>query len=296
MTKSAALFLLLAAVRPLWPSSAAHPNDILIGPRETYPRAITSWNGSVEIRGVVTDTVLLFGGRLVLSGEIRGDLVCIGSRVEIRDGARIGRDVILIGGRLQRSETSRIQGEFFHIRTREDFKKILGSLLPFLPGTGGLLFFKIIKTVFWLILMLLVLAVFPRRVAAALERLEASPWRAAAVGLLCLFAFVFLLVMFVILSFVLIGIPLLLLLIVAYFILLIFGRTVALAAAGKHGLRLLGVKATGPLPWLVAGVALYAGLKFLPLAGVALLVVIDVFALGIGLEYLASRLKRQKAA
>jgi hypothetical protein len=281
MIRVARLLLLALAVATIG-AAAERPGDIRIGASETYPRAITSWNGTVEIRGVVTDTVLLFGGRLVLSGEIRGDLVCIGTQVEILDNARLGRDVIVIGGTLQRAESSRIQGEFFYIRTREDFKKILSSLLPFLPGTGGLFFFKIVKTVFWLIIMLLVLAVFPRQVADARERFQSATWRCGAVGLLGLFAFLFLLVIFVILSFVLIGIPLLLLLIVLYFVVLLFGRTVVLSQAGRHALRLLGVRAQSPVAWLVGGALLYAGLKFLPLLGLPLLVIVDIFALGVG--------------
>jgi hypothetical protein len=289
------LLVVLVLASSLLPASiGGQSRDIVIGPDETCPRSITSWNGRIEIRGVVTDTVLALGGTLVLSGEIRGDLVCIGTTVEIRDKARIQRDVIIIGGTLHRAETSRINGEFFYIRTKEDFKKILSSLLPFLPGTGGLLFFKIIKSVFWLILMLLVLAIFPRRVNEALERFTATWPRCGAVGLLALISFVFLTVLFIVLCFIFIGIPLLLLLFVLYFVLLTFGRTVVTSHLGHLIMKTIRMKSANPVFWLVSGVLVILAFKFIPFAGAALLVGLDIFSIGAALSYFSRSLRHTK--
>lgn len=283
---SSAWLILLAAL-PLWATAGnGQTQDIVIGAHETYPRAITSWNGRIVIRGIVTDTVLVLGGKLVLSGEIRGDLLCIGARVELQENARIRRDMIIIGGTLQRAETSRIDGEFFYIRTKDDFKKILSSLLPFLPGTGGQIFFKIIKIIFWFILMLLVLAIFPQRIHMALERFSVSVLRCGEIGLLALIAFVFLLVLCIILSFVFIGIPLLLLLIIFYFVLLTFGRTVVLSHVGHRAMSLSGFKSNNPVFWLTTGALVYMLLKFLPFLGALLLIGIDIFAIGVGITNL----------
>ena len=72
--------------------------------RSPWPRArpvagsINAFNARLDIDGKVDESVFLVGGSLRLNGEVSGDVICIGSQVEIGDGAVIGRDLIVIGG------------------------------------------------------------------------------------------------------------------------------------------------------------------------------------------------------
>jgi hypothetical protein len=270
--------------------SAAEKKEITVARGETRVTAINAFNARLAIHGKVEESVFLLGGSLSLDGEVTGDVICIASRVEIGATARIGRDLIVIGGSLDKAEQGRVSGQQYHIRTRDDLKKIAGSLLPFLPESGGLNFFKVIKIFFWLVLSLLALAVFPLPVAKAAAMLPEAPLRHLGRGLLALLLFLLLLLGFLLLSFVLIGIPLLIVLMAAYFLLLIFGRAAVFYFIGERACCWLRVHA-GPALFIVLGVAAYTVVKFIPYLGGALLVLMDLFAVGVGVGFFMRRRK-----
>jgi len=285
------LGLILILVAPGLLLVAAESREITVPAGQTRSSAVNAFNAHLAIHGKVDESVFLLGGSLRLEGEVTGDVICIASRVEIGGAAVVGRDLIVIGGSLRRAESSRVSGEVYNIRTQEDMKKIASSLLPFLPEQGGMTFFKVIKIFFWLILSLLALAIFPAAIGQAAAMLPEAPLRHLGRGLLALLAFLLLLLAFLLLSFVLIGIPLLIVLMAAYFLLLIFGRTAVFFFLGDrvtHGLKLRAAPAFS----VVLGITIYMLLKFVPSAGALLLIVMDLFAIGIGVGFF---LRRRKA-
>jgi len=210
--------------------------------------------------------------------------------VEISAGASIGRDLIIIGGSLAKDPGCRISGEFYHVRSREDLKKISHTLLPFLPESGGMTFFRVSKIFLWFILVMLALMLFPLPVSRGADMLKKSPLRHGAVGLLAMLAFILLLLVFILLSLVLIGIPLLVLLIAAYFLTLIFGRTVVFFAVGGAIAAALKVKGS-PVLFVVLGTMVYALLKFVPWLGAPLLIIMDFVAIGVGVGFFLTKRK-----
>jgi len=270
--------------------SAAGSKEITVAHGETRHAAINAFNARLAIHGKMAESVFLMGGSLLLDGEVSGDVICIGARVEIAGTARIGRDLIVIGGRLDKAEQSRVHGETYNIRTGNDLKKIAGSLLPILPESGDMSFFKVIKLFFWLVLSLLTLAIFPVQVGQAAAMLPEAPLRHLGRGLLALLLFVLLLFAFLLLSFILIGIPLLIMLLAAYFLVLIFGRAAVFYFIGERAGLWLRLKAN-PALFIVLGVAAYALLKFIPYLGVLLLVILDLLAAGVGVGFFLRRRK-----
>ncbi len=289
MSKKILLPILLLAVGGLFLSAAAE-KEITVAAGETRDAAINAFRTRLAVSGRVDESVFLLGGSLRLDGEVTGDVICIAAEVEIAATAVIGRDLIVIGGRLSRAEGSRIAGRAYEIRSQQDMKQVAASLLPFLPETGGMTFFKVIKIFFWLILALLALAVFPAQVAQAAAMLPRQPWRHLGRGLAALLTFLLLLLAFLLLSFVLIGIPLLIVLMAAYFLVLIFGRAAVFYFLGERAGAVLRLRAN-PAFFIVLGVALYTLLKFIPVAGGILLVILDLFAIGVGVGYFIRRKK-----
>jgi hypothetical protein len=104
-----------------------------------------------------------------------------------------------------------------------------------------------------------------------------------------MFAFIFFLVFFIILSFLIIGIPLLFVLIVFYFIVLILGRTAMFFWIGNAISRTLGLKGMTPAIYILFGAVLYGLLKFLPYLGPFALAVLNIFELGIGICFFLGR-------
>jgi hypothetical protein len=285
MRKSLLLSLLLSSA-VLLPAAG----DIRVEPGATRPGSINAFNSRLEIAGRVGDSVFLLGGSLQLSGEVSNDVICIGSRVVIGAGARIGRDLIVIGGRVDRAPGCTIGGEFFHVRTREDLKRISRTILPFLPQSGGLNFFRVSKIFFWFILVMLALAALPGPVRRAADVLKKAPLRCGATGLLSMLVFLVGLLVFTLLSLVLIGIPLLLALLLLYFLLLVFGRTVVFYVIGARIAPLVRSR-DNPSHFVALGAVLYALLKVLPWAGAPLLVLMDLFAIGVGVAFFLERRK-----
>jgi len=287
MKKKTLLLILFLAANALF-LTAAGKKQIIIAAGETRTEAINAFQARLAISGRVDESVFLLGGSLRLDGEVTGDVICIGADVEIAATAVIGLDLIVIGGSLSRAEGSRIAGRVYDIRSQQDMKQVAASLLPFLPETGGLTFFKVIKIFFWLILALLALAVFPAQVAQGAAMLPRQPWRHLGRGVAALLIFLLLLLAFLLLSFVLIGIPLLIVLMAAYFLLLIFGRAAVFYFIGERACAVLRLRAN-PAFFIVLGVALYTLLKFIPVAGGILLVILDFFAIGVGVGYFIRR-------
>jgi hypothetical protein len=271
--------------------AAKNDKDIRIPPGATHTANINAFNSFLDIAGKVEASVFLFGGRLRLSGEVSGDVICLGSQVDIMDGAVIGRDLIVIGGSVNKAQDCRLNGDFYFVRTREDLKKIARTLLPFLPQSGGLTFFKISKIFFWFILAMLTLSLLPGKIEQAAEMLKKSPLRYGALGLLMLLVFVLLLLIFIILSLVLIGIPLLLALLGLYFLVLIFGRTVLFYLIGSRIATVLKFKGNA-IFFIILGTVIYALLKIVPWGGLPLLIFMDIFAIGIGGGFWLKRRKR----
>ena len=278
---AAVLFLMCAIV---FAASSTQPN-MVIENGQTYPKSIASLGREIEVRGNVEESVYLIGGKLIISGNIGQDVICLGSHVEIRDGANIQKDLIIIGGSLVRAETAKVGGEFFYIRTRDDLKKFAQSLLPFLPGSADISFFRIIKVFFWLIVSLVMLAVFPAKIAEASALLEKRWRKVGVIGIVAFLFFILFLLAFIVLSLILIGIPLLLILIAGYFVVLVFGRTVAFYFMGSKLSSLLNRKSINPTFFVLFGVLTYGIFKFIPVAGVLFLIFLDIFVIGIGVGF-----------
>ena len=281
------LFFLVAAGLLL---SAADGKEIKVAAGEIRTTAINAFNTSLRIQGKIDESIFLVGGTLILDGEVSGDVICIASKVAIGENAVIGLDLIVIGGNLEKAERSKIGGQLYHVRTQKDLKKIAGSMLPFLPESGGLTFFKISKIFFWLILTLLTLLILPAAIGRAAVMLGEAPLRHLLRGLITLLAFALLLLSFLLMSIVLIGIPLLIMLIAAYFLLLIFGRAVVFYFIGARIAAAMKLKVGAPI-FIVLGVAIYTLLKFLPFPAALLLIVMDIFAIGSGVSFILRRRK-----
>ncbi|HUU05272.1 MAG TPA: hypothetical protein VMZ49_05250 [Patescibacteria group bacterium] len=290
MKKIHFLFFFLAAAGLLL--SAADGKEIKVAAGEIRTTAINAFNTSLLIHGKVDESIFLVGGTLILDGEVSGDVICIASQVTIGEKAVVGLDLIVIGGRLEKAERSKIGGQLYHVRTKKDLKKIASSLLPFLPESGGMTFFKISKIFFWLILTLLTLLILPAAIGRAAVMLGETPLRHLLRGLVTMLAFALLLLSFLLMSIVLIGIPLLIMLIAAYFLLLIFGRAVVFYFVGGRIAAAMKLKVSAPL-FIVMGIAIYTLLKFLPFPASLLLIVMDIIAIGSSVSFI---LRSRKSA
>ncbi len=277
--------LLLAMGAPLLSATSDFKieKDITVADGQTYDSSIISLKGKLIIKGTVKQSIMLVSGTITLDGVVEEDVVCIASDVIIGKNAVIKRDLFIIGGSLSKDESAKVGGEFFYFKF--DLKKIESSIMPFLSNSKTISFIKTLKVVLWFIIALIVFAIFPLRIDAAKDLFDKYTLKIGAIGLLAMFSFIFLLFTFIILSFVFIGIPLLIALILLYFIIFIFGRTVMFYYLGIKIADFFKMKKLPPAVFLLIGVVLYGILKFLPLLGPVLLIILNILELGIGISY-----------
>jgi hypothetical protein len=283
MKKALVVFFLLIWAG-LFLSAAANKKQICVAVGETYAKNINAFQQDLEIKGRVNGSVFLVGGTLLLEGVVMGDAICLGAQVNIKAGAVIQRDLIVIGGHLNKAEQCKINGDVYYVRSKEDLRQITRSIIPFLPESGGQTFLRISKIFFWFILVMLALLVMPVKINQAADMLGKTPLRYGAIGLLALLIFILLLLSFIIMSLVLIGIPLLIILMLAYFLVLVFGRTVVFYCFGSKLSSALKLKGNAVF-FVVLGATVYALVKFIPWLGVPLLIAMDIFAIGIGVGF-----------
>lgn len=257
--------------------------DVTLPENETCSHSIVSLKGKLDIKGSVNESVLLVGGSLSLDGVVAEDVICIASRVTIGKNAVIKRDLFIIGGALEKDPGAKVEGEFFYFKF--DLKRIENTIIPILSDSRTISFFKAVNIILWFIIALIVFVVVPQRINSAEEIFESHLLKIGVIGLLALFCFIFLLFISIILSFVIIGIPLFIALILFCFITYVFGRTVMFYFLGIKLTHLVKLKTLPPAIFLLVGVILYALLKFLPILGPVLLVALNIFEFGIGIGY-----------
>jgi len=257
--------------------------DLTVPENTVYPHSIISLKGNLDIKGSIKESVFLVGGQLTLDGVVEEDVICIASQVKIQKNALIKRDFFIIGGTMERDTGAKVEGEFVYFKF--DLKKIENTIIPILSDSRTISFIKTVKIILWFIITLIVFAVVPKKINSAEEIFDKHRLKIGAVGFLSLFSFIFLLFIFIILSFVVIGIPLLIISILLYFVTFIFGRTVMFYYIGLKLSRFLKFKNITPAIFIMIGAIIYALLKFLPVMGPILLIVLNIFELGIGVSY-----------
>jgi hypothetical protein len=264
---------------------------------DSYEGSLFSWGGNISIKGIFDGTVIMIGGTLELDGQVAEDVICVASEIIIGPDTYVKGDFLVIGGHLEHQPEltlkKLVNGEYIYVDL-EDLKKIETTLLPALSDSRNIAFIRAVKVILWFIISLIVFAVLPKKIMAAEEMFAGKVVRFGVTGVLSFITFVFLLVIFIVLCFFIVGIPLLFLLIMFYFAAQVFGRTVMFYYIGIRLANWLRLKRILPAIFILIGALVYAGLKFLPVVGPFLLIAENIFEIGIGVGYFfRKRLKMQ---
>lgn len=239
--------------------------DITIAENEEQDNVI-SFGGNVVIEGKVSESVVTFGGEVTISGEV-GELVLgFGSNITLKSTAIIRGDVVSLGGKLEKEEGCLIQGDTVYFKGFEDFTKFFGK-----GFTGALIpliiFFKLISVFITFLLALLITALFPRQITLASSQVRNSFWPVVGTGLLSIIAYIGLVIFATLLSFILIGIPILIALIIIGIVVKLFGRVVLFYFLGDSLIRAFGKDKVSVFGGMILGFILVSVVSFIPLFG-----------------------------
>jgi hypothetical protein len=239
--------------------------DIYVAEDEEQDNVI-SFGGNVVIEGKVRESVVTFGGEVTISGEV-GELVLgFGSNITLKSSAVIGGDVVSLGGTLEKEPGCLIQGDTVYFKGFEDLADFLGE-----GFTGALIpmiiFFKLVSVFITFLLALLITALFPRQITLASTQIRNSFWPVVGTGLLSIIAYVGLVIFATLLSFVLIGIPILIALIIIGIVIKLFGRVVLFYFFGDSLIRAFGKGKASVFGGMILGFILVSFISFIPIFG-----------------------------
>ena len=193
---------------------------------------------SVRVTGTAKEATSL-GGDVIVEGVVEGDVATIGGSVIQKAGARIGGDVIVIGGTYQAEDAPAnrtpqamtLMYAGYQQELRDMMRNPTGLFSPrWTPTYFGT---RLLVVLFWFIVSLAFTAVMPGTISRGVARLQLTSVRVAAIGLIGVIV-VFVGVMLSLRVMpepisVLIGLLALLLWIVAG----LFGRVILYAATGR---------------------------------------------------------------
>ena len=184
------LFLIVAA--PAQPVQGDHPIDsqarVIDG---TINNTVFGMGQSIRITGTVKEGAIAFGGDVIVEGVVDGDVAAIGGSVIQRAGARIGGDVIVLGGiyyhdektapdRDPKSVTIMYAGYEDQLRhvMREPFSILHPQLSAVFFGT------RLLAVLIWFVVALAFTAAMPNTISRAVTRLQLTSVRVALIGLI----------------------------------------------------------------------------------------------------------------
>lgn len=186
----AAGFVFVAGIHAQ-PAAGNHPGDpharVIEGVSNT---TVFGMGQSIRITGTVKEGAIAFGGDVIVEGSVDGDVAAIGGSVIQREGARIGGDVIVVGGiyhhgkaapdRDPKSVTIMYAGYEDQLRRvmREPFSVLHPQISAIFFGT------RLLAILIWFVISLALTAAMPNTVSRAVTRLQLSSLRVAGFGLL----------------------------------------------------------------------------------------------------------------
>ncbi|MBN2409381.1 MAG: hypothetical protein JXE07_06555 [Candidatus Aminicenantes bacterium] len=263
---SLALFL-AGAVLPLRAGQDISFGKVISVAGGETQKGIVSFGGHVTVEGRIKESIIVFGGSLVLSGDVGDSVVGFGSNITLKSTAVIKGDIASIGGILDKEPGCVIEGDTVYFAGGKDLSRLLsGGILTF-PLMPLFLIIKLIGFVVWLLIALVAVSVFPRPLALASAQIRTSFWPVAATGFVAIVLFSGLVIVFAFLSFILIGIPFLLILAALGLAVKVFGQVALFLFFGESLGRSLNRRTPSPVAAVVIGLLVISLIKFIPILG-----------------------------
>jgi len=270
-----------AGVLPLQGQGFIIQKNVFVAEDEVQEN-ILSFGGVVEIKGKVEENVFVFGGSIIVEGEVGDSVVGFGSKITLKSTARIDGDVISLGGILNKEPGFFLKGDTvsFNFDTPEDMRRffkdgLFGSFMPLL------LIIKLLSLFIWFILAVALAALLPRQITYASGQIRKSFWPVCGIGILSMIVFTGLIIFSVFLSFILIGIPILITLILVAGAIKIFSRVVFFYFFGETLTKAFGTKKPSILLAVIVGFLFVSLIGFIPIFGALFAFILSIIGWGV---------------
>lgn len=255
--------------------------SVTLGANERTDNVVV-FGGDVTVTGQVRQTVVAIGGSVRVSGRVGDAVVAIGQNVVLDAGAFVGGDVVSVGGDVTRDPSAVVQGETTVVAWSglgESWDEILGfGFLAFLGLSiwGFLGWLVVMFVVGWLLLSLL-----PKPMERHTEALRATPMHMLGWGVVAFLLFVPLVMVMV---FTILGIFLIPVIVLAYVYAGIIGVAVSAQLLGERLSDPLKRDHISPVAALAIGLAILGLIRLVPVLGAIVTMVLWLFGFGIVLS------------
>lgn len=153
---------------------------------ETRPGDLVVLGRDVAISGVLRGTLVAVGGNVRISGRVEGNAIALGGDVVLEAGAKVGGDLLAVGGAISGSTEApgAVEGRTLTVGELEAAfaAELQTSPLAARPASGLLLAFRLVLLFLWLVVGLLLLRFLPRPVSTAAGIVPGRLATVAAVG------------------------------------------------------------------------------------------------------------------
>src|SRR6184192_3310954 len=180
---TAAVFILVMAASAQ-PTSSEHPGDpharVIEGVSNT---TVFGMGQSIRITGTVKEGAIAFGGDVIVEGAVDGDVAAIGGSVIQREGARIGGDVIVLGGIYHHGKAAPDRDPksvtIMYAGYEEQLRRVMRDPFSVLHPQLSAVFFgtRLLAILIWFIVALALTAVMPNTISRAVTRLQLTSLR-----------------------------------------------------------------------------------------------------------------------
>ncbi len=136
-----------------------------------------------EAKGVLT-----FGADIIIEGRVEGDVAAIGGSVIQKDGAFIGGDLIILGGKYRPESLNPLRNEgketLMYAGYEEELRDLTQNPSQIFSPSFSLAFLaqRIISVLFWFVISLAFATIAPGAVSRAVARFHLSTTKVIAIG------------------------------------------------------------------------------------------------------------------
>ena len=276
LTVTSGIVLVPAAALASTEPGVAIFGDVHVPKGEVHHEDVVCIGGKATIEGTVEGEVVVVGGKLDFSGEAE-KVVTVLSDATFGPNATVNGEMVHVLGQLERSPEARFNGEIVDVGSRlpRGLQRIVSRGL-----IGLLLLLRFIELLISGLIVLVIALLVPERIERMSESFD-DRWPASlGFGLLACVAVV---VLAVVLAITLIGIPLAVLVGIGAKILGLMGATAILLLVGKKLGSQTGIlhDQSSILGAVMLGFALVAIIRFIPIVGELVWLVVSILGLGL---------------
>lgn len=293
LLKAAALLICIALM--IGAATAQTPYEPLPGDSPYVVEGVSdsivyAVGNSLRINGTAKNGAFALGGDVIVQGFVEGDVAAIGGSVIQLEGARIGGDVMVIGGTYRHADkvpnrnpaAQTIMYAGYEQELRSMMRNPRDLLAP--HWSAAYIGLRLLAVLFWFIVSLALTAAMPGTISRGIARLQLTLGRVAIIGVvgsLIIGPGVILSLHYLPYAIsLLIGLMALLLIVVA----LLFGRVIIYAATGRWLQRkLLKSGSNSEAVALLLGTTFWIALSSLPYIWPLVVAVVMVTSLGLAL-------------